>query len=284
MKATCFCSVIYPKNLMFFKSFLKSLSVQTDNQFTLLLFNDGVVNLIEYLQEFKLNYIIRTVYGSPTEIRTQVFDYLKESNFDYTIFGDTDDYFPKNRVRINKFLLSKNDVIANDLCLVTEQEKIITENYWKDRKEFNNELNIASISKCNFLGLGNTAIRNAILPENTIFDEKIIAVDWFLFSRILSSDVKVCFTSDTFIYYRQHENNIVGRKVLTLDKFKREFKVKLNHYTILAEENEAFKEISIGYQLIASKIELISSEELKDYYKKIERPFWWEEIQICKFN
>lgn len=280
MKKTCFCSVIYPNNLLFFKSFLKSLSVQTDNRFTLLLFNDGVVNLIEYLQEFKLNYIIRTVYGSPTEIRTKVFDYLKESNFEYTIFGDTDDYFPENRVRINKLLLSKNDVIVNDLCLVTEQGKIITENYWKDRQEFNNELNMASILKCNFLGFGNTAIRNAILPENTIFDEKIIAVDWFLFSRILKNEVKIFFTSETFIYYRQHENNIVGKKLLTLDKFKKEFKIKLNHYALLAKENEFFNEFFIKYKTLEPKLEFIRLEELNNYCKKIERPFWWEEIQI----
>lgn len=284
MDKTCFCSVIFPNNLSFFKTFLNSLENQTDKEFTLLLFNDGVVNLESCLLNCNLKYKIISVSGNIGEVRTQMLEYLKKSNFTSIIFGDTDDYFPENRVAINKLLLNEYDVVANDLCLVTEQEELIADYYWREREELKGVIDLSSISKYNFLGLGNTAIQTSILPENVVFEEGIIAVDWMLFSRILNNSVKVGFTSETFIYYRQHEKNIVGRKVLSLEKFKREFRVKLNHYTILAKENKTFKDLAINYQSIVSKVEVLSSEELENYYIKTEQPFWWEEIQLCKFN
>ena len=135
MSVACFCSVIYPGNLIFLDSFLKSLENQTDKEFTLLLFNDGIESLNFYLNDFELKYKIIQVSGTIINIRTQVFNYLKNSEYTNTIFGDTDDYFPENRVSVNKLLLEENDVVANDLCLVTEQEEKITGYYWKDREE-----------------------------------------------------------------------------------------------------------------------------------------------------
>jgi len=279
MGGTCFCSVIFPNNLKYFKTFLKSIENQSDKDFTLLLFNDGVVNLKSYLLNYNIEYKIIFVSGSIGEVRTKMFEYLKKSEFSNTIFGDTDDYFPENRVLVNKLLLEENDVIANDLCLVTEQEEKITDYYWKDRKELQGIINLSSIIKFNFLGLGNTAIRNTVLPENLFFDEKIIAVDWLLFTRILMNDVKVCFTSDTFIYYRQHENNTIGRKKITLEEFKKGFAVKLNHYIALAKENILFEKEARLYQESKLKVEKMTPEDI-NYNLNNENPFWWEEIQI----
>ena len=279
MSVACFCSVIYPGNLIFLDSFLKSLENQTDKEFTLLLFNDGIESLDFYLNDFELKCKIIQVSGTIINIRTQVFNYLKNSEYTNTIFGDTDDYFPENRVSVNKLLLEENDVVANDLCLVTEQEEKITGYYWKDREELKGVINLSSITKYNFLGLGNTAIRTSVLPKNVVFDEKTIAVDWLLFTRILMNDVKVCFTSDTFIYYRQHENNTIGRKKITLEEFKKGFAVKLNHYIALAKENVLFEKEARLYQESKLKVEKMTPEDI-NYNLKNKNPFWWEEIQI----
>lgn len=284
MSVTCFCSVIYPDNLIFFNSFLKSLESQTDKDFILLLFNDGVENLSDYVKNLSISYEEVIVRGSINDIRTEVFNYLKESEFKFVIFGDTDDYFPENRVAVNKLLLAKNDIVANDLCLVTAQEKTIAKYYWKERKEVKQLIDLSAILKYNFLGLGNTAIRTVVLPLNVTFNKETVAVDWMLFTRILMNNVKVCFTSKTFIYYRQHENNVIGRKPLTLEKFKTEFKVKLNHYTILGKENKAYSEIANKYQLLEERVKEMNSKDLSKYYFKKNNPFWWEEIQLCKFN
>jgi len=279
MEKTCFCSVIFPNNLKYFRAFLKSLENQSDKDFTLLLFNDGVVNLESYLLNYKIEYKVVPVSGSIGEVRTIMLEYLKKSEFTNTVFGDTDDYFPENRVALNKVLLQNHHIIINDLCLVSDKEELIESRYWEGRVELKHQISLDSISDYNFLGLGNTAIRNTVLPENLFFDEKIIAVDWLLFTRILMNDVKVCFTSDTFIYYRQHENNTIGRKKITLEEFKKGFAVKLNHYIALAKENILFEKEARLYQESKLKVEKMTPEDI-NYNLKNKNPFWWEEIQI----
>lgn len=282
MNTLCFCSVIFPNNLKYLPSFLKSLKKQTDLGFTLLLFNDGVTNhdLNEYLVDLPFSYKIITVEGSIVQVREQVIKYLKESSFQYTVFGDSDDYFPKNRIAVNKQLLKRYDIVANDLFLVTHNEELIEEYYWKGRDELQGNIDLSSIVNFNFLGLGNTAIRNNVLPEKLSFDPKIKVIDWFLFSLMLTQEVKVCFTSDTYIYYRQHQANIVGRKEIDLKKFKEQFIIKLNHYGNLVEIAPEFHNILKKYQAFEKQIDLLNEEEIKAYISNKVNPFWWEDIQL----
>jgi hypothetical protein len=280
MNFTCFSSVIFPENLKYFRPFLNSLKNQTDKKFTLLLFNDGVTNLKSYMKSFDLTYETIPVTGSIGNIREQMLSYIKKSKYTYTVFGDTDDYFPENRVAINKLILQNQQIVINDLCLVSEDESIIKKKYWEGRLELKQQISLDSILNYNFFGLGNTAIRNDILPENLFFDKRIIAVDWLLFSRILREPKAICFTSDTYIYYRQHDNNCVGRKEPTLQEFNRIFQVKLSHYTVLALENESFKVLAKQYQKFAKEVKDISQNEIFNYAINNKHPFWWEEIQL----
>ncbi|MBA4155365.1 hypothetical protein [Flavobacterium sp.] len=279
MTETAFCSVIFPANLIYFKDFLDSLEQQTDSDFILLLFNDGVENLTDYLKESSLNYKIINVKGSISETRTQLFEYLKKSTFEKIIFGDTDDYFSLNRVEDCREFLNKFDIIANDLILVSEKKEVLSECYWKDRQELRGLINLESIKFFNFLGLGNTAINRKILPESIFFDPNIVAIDWFLYSIILKSKIKVGFTSSSFIYYRQHGANIVGRKELNFEDFKKGFTVKLNHYSNLARVIPEFQYLATQY------LDFMDSLTESNYKKiiqknKIQNPFWWEEIQL----
>lgn len=279
MTETAFCSVIFPANLIYFKDFLVSLEQQTDSDFVLLLFNDGVENLTDYFKESSLNYKIINVKGSIAETRTQLFDYLKKSTFEKIIFGDTDDYFSLNRVADCKEYLNKFDIIANDLILVDENNNLLSNLYWKNRLELKEIITLESLKNFNFLGLGNTAIHRKVLPESIFFDANIVAIDWFLYSIILKSNVKVGFTSSSFIYYRQHGANIIGRKELTFEDFKKGFTVKLNHYSNLARVIPDFQ--SLATQYVDFK-ERITESNYRKIIKKnnIPNPFWWEEIKI----
>ncbi|MBP6584480.1 MAG: hypothetical protein KA215_02305 [Flavobacterium sp.] len=279
MTETAFCSVIFPANLIYLKDFLCSLEQQTDSDFILLLFNDSVENLTDYLKGSSLNYKIINIKGSISETRTQLFEYLKKATFEKIIFGDTDDYFSLNRVADCKEYLNKFDIIANDLILVDENRNLLSDLYWKNRLELNELITLESIKNSNFLGLGNTAINTKVLPESIFFDANIVAIDWFLFSIILQSKIKVGFTSSSFIYYRQHGANIVGRKELTFEDFKKGFTVKLNHYSNLARVIPEFQSLAIQYH---DFIESINESNYKKIIKKnnIQNPFWWEEIQL----
>ena len=61
----------------------------------------------------------------------------------------------------------------------------------------------------NIFGMTNTAIKLENICKVT-FDDKIVAVDWFFFKKILKKGLKAVFTNETVSFYRQHENNSVG--------------------------------------------------------------------------
>lgn len=276
---TAFCSVVFPNNEKYFSDFLDSLELQTDKDFTLLLFNDGVQNINNYFKERSLKKEVINVSGSIAGIRTFMLDYIKQSDFQMIVFGDTDDFFSHTRVAVSKKLLKDYDVVGTDLNIVSSDGKIIQHNYWGNREEVKREISLLSILEYNFLGLGNTAIRREILPENCVFPEGLKVIDWYLFSIILFNKASVFFTSEATVSYRQHNQNIVGRKQITLDKFKQGFEVKLNHYCLLANVNDVLKN---KYKYYNSKKELVKQLALFTFELKINNPFWWEEINIDK--
>lgn len=279
MTNTVFCSVIFPANLPYFTDYLDSLEKQTDLDFDVLIFNDGVEKIENYFKNRSLKYSVISTQGSITNSRKQVFAYLKKSNYKNVIFGDTDDYFSENRVEESKKLLKIYDIVAHDLILVSQDKKIISELFWKNRTELKQPISLNAIKKYNFLGLGNTAINIKILPDEIKFNSNLIAVDWYLFSVILQSKVKVIFSSEAHVFYRQHEANTVGRKAVTYIDFKKGVDVKLNHYRTLASINS-------DYSDLANQFEALKSILTEDYFNsrqkknKIKNPFWWEEIQI----
>lgn len=279
MEQTAFCSVIFPANLIYLSDFLDSLEAQTDPNFEVLLFNDGVPNLNDFIKNRTLRLKIITMEGSIFEVRKKLFAYLKESNFEKIIFGDTDDYFSENRVEDCKKSLDMFDVLANDLILVDKDKKYISGPYWANRAELYNTITIESIKKYNFFGLGNTAIRQKTLPNEIDFDTSLVALDWYFFSILLKNNWKAGFTSNSFTYYRQHNANTIGRKEMTFEDFKKGFNVKLNHYISLAKKYSEFEEIALKFKINKEKISEVS------YKKAVENniilnPFWWEEIQL----
>jgi hypothetical protein len=276
---TAFCSVIFPANLFYFNDFLNALENQTDTHFDLLLFNDDVENLNDLLISTSLKYKIIEVEGSPSEIRAEVFHYLKLSNYDTIVFGDTDDYFSPNRVEDCKNGLEGVDILANDIILVDKYKNEISGPYWANRLELKDTISIESIKNYNFLGLGNSAIKQKVLPNRIHFEPNLIAVDWYFYSVLLKNNWKVGFSFNSFTYYRQHNANIVGRKKLTFEEYKKGLNVKLNHYISLSKDYPDFQELAFKY--LTYKESFSESNYQKTIQNNtIKNPFWWEEIQL----
>lgn len=279
MNSCCFASVIFEGNIPFFPEFLGSLQAQIDSDFTLLLFNDGVENLEAHVSEYTLPFRIITASGTSAEIRQQMLTYLAASEFDFAVFGDTDDYFALNRIAISKKLLKEHPIIANDVWLVDEAGKLLQQGYWSIRPEVKEDISYESLRHYNVLGLGNTAIQTSILPKNLALPASLIAVDWYVFSCLLKSGLKAHFTSSTHIYYRQYEGNTIGLKKLTLQRFKKEATVKLQHYKALAKLDEEITPLALRFEEMVQTLDTFSETQLTKYSKQQEHPFWWEQVQ-----
>lgn len=279
---TCFTTVIFNQNIPYFDDFLKSLSNQSYSNFTLLLFNDGVINLEKYLKDYNGHYKIVPLNNknSIAENRSELLKYLNNTNFINCIFGDSDDFFPSNRIEVNLNYLKTHDIVINDLFLVAENKEIISKNYLQLNNLQSVEFN--DIKRKNCLGLGNTAIKIEALPTELIFNTDIAAVDWMLFSRMLAKQKTAIFTNETYIFYRQYTLNSIGLKGITKERLLKGVNIKQRHYKHLNQELGCFsKELK---EIIELKEYLSNENNLNDYFNKIVflkilNPQWWEEIK-----
>jgi hypothetical protein len=283
--STCFVTVIFNENITYFNDFLISLEEQTNKHFDLLIFNDGVSNLNKITKSFKGTYQIIDIPKnlSISENRSFVLSCLKKSDYQYCVFGDSDDYFPKNRVEINLNYLKTHDIIVNDTHLVDQNKNSIIETYFNIENE--QEIKFQDILSKNCCGLGNTAININALPQNTNFNTEIAAVDWMLFSRMLYEGKSAIYTNQTYIYYRQHDLNSIGLKSINKERLLRGIKIKISHYKNLIEEYgicnlelEQLKKLS-GYCSNSINLEKYTNKILS---LNLNNPMWWEEIKTLK--
>ncbi|MEL6255799.1 MAG: glycosyltransferase [Bacteroidota bacterium] len=279
---TCFVTVIFPNNLPFLGDFLESLANQKQANFDLLIFNDQASGVASLLKSYPFNFQLIDVNGNSIEIRSKLLRFLKESHYSYCVFGDSDDYFPPNRVSTNIELLQEHDIVINDLNLVNNHKKSLSEYYLSSRLHNYQLITHADIVDKNILGLGNTAIRMEALPEKLDFPEGSPAVDWMLFSRMLLNGKKAIFSSDTFIYYRQHSGNQIGIKNSDEGKILKGIEIKYLHYQTLNKEYGIFQN---ELQEIEHLKSFLNSENHWHQYLnklealRIEFPLWWEEIK-----
>ena len=258
-----FLTTVFPKNKSFLPSFFDSLNNQSFKNFDVIVVNDGLKNFQNYKKNFKqLNIIDINKSSTPVKNREIGINYCIKNKYDILIFGDSDDYFKKNRVEKNLELLKNNDIVVNDLSLFNEK-KIIQKMYLSKRINNYKEINLEFIVNKNIFGLSNTAIKLKNLKKFNL-PNNLIALDWYIFSKLLVEGKKAIFTNKTITFYRQHKNNIIGMKKMNNKLLKKSLIVKKKHYRALSKISNYFK----------IKLNKLKNQENN---KKIDYPVWWEQ-------
>ena len=135
-------------------------------------------------------------------------NYCIDQKYEVLIFGDSDDYFKDNRVEKSLEILKKSDVVVNDLTLF-DNNGIYEKKYLSNRLKNLDTIDLKFIKDKNIFGLSNTAIKLKKIKKVS-FNDKIVAVDWYFFEKILKEGLRAIFTNETESFYRQHENNTIG--------------------------------------------------------------------------
>lgn len=290
-----FLTTIFPASKPHLSVFFKSLQKQTKKDFDVIVINDGISNFEvgKYkplkISEFKVNY-------TPAKNREFGINKALELGYEYIIWGDSDDYFNINRVEVVIDLLKNNDIIINELDIVTKNE--IKNNYLSNILN-NEKFDIDYFLNKNIAGMSNIAIKTSLLKNIVIkFDNELIAVDWYFFTILLlqKPEAKVCFTNETATYYRQYEQNTIGiNNTVNEEKIKLGIKIKLIHYKNLinfCKENQNIKFVEIFEENFKNIQKL--KDKLKDnvffekYISVIKSNFddvfkgWWSEIITIK--
>jgi glycosyltransferase involved in cell wall biosynthesis len=201
-------------NERFLHDFFNTLNKQTYKEFDIVVVNDGYEDFknikLKYVND--LNIIELTFSGTPSKNREYGINYCIENNYDVLIFGDSDDYFSDNRVELSLNTLKENDIVVNDISLFNDTG-IYEERYISNRLNDNSKISYEYIQNKNIFGLSNTAIKLDILEE-VVFDEDLLAVDWYLYKGLLKNGCSSLFINKAITYYRQYEGNAVGLQVV----------------------------------------------------------------------
>ncbi len=288
---TVIAAVIFPANLVYFDDFVSSLQNQTESIFDLLLINDGCndLEIEQILTQYSISYEIRcAVSGSPAQIRVQLIGILKNSKYEFIIFGDTDDFFSPNRLEkcIEALRDDNMDIVFNDLTIVNKESKIISPNIWGNRKEAN-EVNLEFLVRYNVLGLGNTAIRRSVLDFELKLNANITTFDWIFYLQVFYHyrALKCGFLKEVTTFYRQHSQNTLGI-VTNYSREKLEFllstKEKVLQFASYLGIKEANEQLALVYTF--RKTYFGNDEKLNKKIKSLNNQkelFWFEET-ICE--
>lgn len=288
---TVFLTTIFPASKLFLDDFFKSLQEQTTTNFDVLVVNDGIDNFASYQTRYSsLNLIELKSNVSPAKNRQIGINKALELEYKYLIFGDSDDYFSKNRIQESLKSLKDNDIVVNELTLFNQ--KVFNKDFFKNNLK-GHISPFKDVIDSNIFGFSNIALRAEILSGSVQFNDGLIAVDWFFISTLfLSGKPKVKFLDNTQTFYRQHTANTVGFSILlTKERLKLGVKVKEIHYRLIIKYCNSFnlQEYCSIFEKKSKEIEQLQKELtnsifVEKYIKTVNKNYkniftgWWSEI------
>jgi hypothetical protein len=215
VKKIAFLTTIFPMKEYLLFDFFNSLDKQTYIEFDIVVVNDDYKNFQNIKNRYRNLSIIELPYSNTlAKNREYGINYCIDNKYDILIFGDSDDYFSENRVARTIKLLSRCEILVNDLTTF-DNTGVIQSKYISNRVENNSIIDYNYIRDKNIFGMTNTAINLSIL-DRVNFDSMLIAVDWFMFKKLLKFGYKAIFTNEIISFYRQHSNNTIG--LLNIDE------------------------------------------------------------------
>lgn len=278
---TCIFTVLYPAMEKWLPEFAESLSEQDFSDFDLVIVNDGLhVKQLKVLDQ-KFNCKILPSSSSIADNRNTGFAWLINSGYRFVIFADADDLMDKNRLSQCRELLQNNEIVVNDLNLVTSEGERIKKNYLAERLGEFKKIQLNDILDYNFMGLGNSCLRVELLNDINI-PENIEVVDWYLFTILLSRGHHAVFTSSTSTLYRQHHSNILGFHQPDENNIDLLAERKYLHYYHLQTLSDHHQKRFTEFTKLVEKLKDPIFKKI--YLKKIndqlpEHPFWFESIK-----
>ncbi len=279
MSATAFVMFAYHGSEPYLPGSLKSLSGQTDQDFDVFIFNDNSNTLVELCDKF-LNKTakIKNVCGSIAGIRSFAFRCLKKLGYANIIFGDVDDVFDRNRVEVTKKLLTKNDLVVNDLDVCDENLSLTFPTYFQNRISTDTKLTVNNLRTGNFIGFTNSAVRGHMLPEID-FSDDLIAIDWSLFTYILQSEPRAIFTGATSTKYRIHFHSHSDPMSVDAETIRFQIEVKSRHFEFLSKHFPGYDHERDGFKSLKQKVK--DTKYFEGYLQDVRArpskfPFWWE--------
>ena len=281
MTNTVFVTFVYPGSETRLPNMFRSLNEQSDYDFDILIFNDGLQNINKICEQYLIKHAeIETVTGTISKIRALGLRQLKSRGYENVIFGDADDSFARNRVEVSKNLLQSYDLVVNEIDVHSMSLGQVLPRYFQKRIPANTRFDFEAIRECNFIGFTNSSVRASKIPIID-FPDHITALDWALFSTLLLQGSTAFFTSETTTSYFIHEKSHYDLLCKDPESAIYKAQVRLQHYDYLSSIGFAFKR---EYEQNEALLHNLTSGIAPDFYdlkpsSNSEYPLWWD-LQI----
>ena len=215
----------------YFSEQIESLLSQTYQDWKLWIHDDGSKdNTVQIIRNYANQYPEKIVFLDDTIScggAKENFSYLLnniDKDFDYIMFCDQDDVWLPNRIELflNEVeIQEKNNpnlplVIFSDLIVVDDKLNVISNSMVKHQKLNPNIANSFELLKCQNVITGCAMLLNKKAFEvSTPISKNVLMHDWWI-ALIVSKLGKNIYLDEKTILYRQHSNNVVGSKKVSL--------------------------------------------------------------------
>lgn len=271
-------TVVYQAAWPYKEEFIQSVNGQTEQDFEVLIINDGIdekeIEGFKSALQKKVTVVEAGKNSSISEIRKTLLTEAKRADIGLLVLSDFDDVFDRNRVE-KSVLAVENDVCIYYNNLKTFDGNVVFQHLPTQVKHYKD------ILEHNFLGLSNTALKMDLIDMDFIQELKEVKTnvfDWYLFSRLLVEGKRGKLVEGSYTYYRIVGNNIAGLTSQNSDAYKKELKIKKEHYKLLSDRGNLFKELYEVYQDLSPE-QLLEKKE-GSYLNHYLKGYWWELIKI----
>ncbi len=236
---TLLVSSLFKKNKKYLNQLINSINIQSDQEFDIL-FTIDRSDYNYYLEKLKTKKIIFLKEKLPITLnKYRILNKIKTLRYENIIFQDSDDTFDKDRVRVSKKLLLRNDFVIGDIIL--KKRKIFSDYFRNNQKILINDL-----LKGNIAGYGNIGFRKDILTKRKLeklknIPSKVSAIDWITWLIFLQGVKKIIFSSKIKVFYNNRALSQSSLRRINLSKFRENIKVQYETFKNLSKFNRTYK-------------------------------------------
>lgn len=205
---------------------IKSILSQTFQSWHLYIRDDGshdnTVNIIEtFQQRYSDKITVITDQKRNLRVAANVFEILKYTKEKYIMFADQDDVWFRKKVEIQLMEIKKLEkryhnkplLVCSDAVVTDQNLNILYKSFFKCAYYNSECCNFSNLIQRNIIQGASTIVNRRLIDELDLAmkdgNTKLILHDYWL-SLVASSMGKIKIIDKPLMYYRQHNNNLVG--------------------------------------------------------------------------
>lgn len=199
-------TTVYPQVMRFLPDWYRSVTAQTDSQFTLCVALDCLepADVIQAVgDEVNAHWIAGSAGDSPARIRCRALREITTS-YDAVVLVDADDVMERSRVAAARRALGSSDVAACALSIIDQDGSGTGQEFTVDDASSPD----AVLPRHNVFGFSNSAYRCDVLAACLPIPSSAVLVDWYVVTRAWLAGARLAFDRRPHMRYRQYEQNL----------------------------------------------------------------------------